>query len=61
MITSDEFTSFVKEFFKACIYMNLNNPKLKLPITIFSERIFNYCSFNKKEAYCIDGFAKEGA
>jgi len=26
----------------------------------YKGRKFKYCSFKKKEMYCIDGFAKEG-
>ena len=61
MMDSEELASFTDEFYKACIYMHLNDPQLTVPLRSYKEREFEYCSFRKKEAYCIDGFAKEGA
>jgi hypothetical protein len=43
------------------MYIHLNDPVLKISVKDYNERDFEYRSFKKKEVYCIDGFAKEGA
>ena len=41
--------------------MNLTTPELSIDIKQYEQRKVEYCSFSKKNAYCIDGFAREGA
>jgi hypothetical protein len=61
LMESDDFTKFIGTFYQLCLFMNLNDPPLKLPLESFSKRKYQYRYFHKNDLYCIDGFAKENA
>jgi hypothetical protein len=56
---SEEINEFVQAIYKVFVYMNLTDPVLNLSLLPFENRTFDYSSFDKKENYCIDGFAQE--
>ena len=58
---SEEINELVEAIYKVFVYMNLTEPMLDLSLLSYDKRTYDYCSFDKKGNYCIDGFAKEGA
>ena len=61
LLESSDFKKFVANLFSLCVYMQLSDPQLKMPIDNFKNRKYDYRSFKKNEYICIDGFAKEGS
>ncbi len=61
LFESEEFDTVISKLFTTCIYLNLHEPSLTIPIQPAATRTFDYCSLRKKEVYVVDGFVKEGA
>ena len=59
LVNSDELKQLCKQFYLLSLYINLNDPALKLEIDNFKQRKFTYVNFSKNDLICIDGFAKE--
>lgn len=61
MLKSSDFNTFIQDLFSLSIYIQLAEPKLKIPLEPFSTRVHIYQKYQKNKFTCVDGFAKDGS
>lgn len=47
LCSNEEFTQLIVQYHKLCVFMNLNDPRLELPIQEFMQREYSYKIFKK--------------